>query len=404
MAPTSYKHFHNPESAKYTNRAMGQYFPLYTENVHLTPREERGYEELPGSKKFLDVYQLQAMVKEYLLGNRVTDIYKKYSITKDEFKGIRDIIDNDVPCRYPRMHFTYLITCDSPIIKPDYRLQWPFNPCGISKLVLGPSYSFYKVPDAISKNNKNIYYDTYSMRLMDGAFLEWLMNSQLGDIHQLFNGSFTNFSHPLLGRYREVAINALTLNQARYIAMYLIRSPEIYDGELSVLGHTIREGRYNNDSQRHSPGALSSSLWCDNEALVLDSPVSYGRMETNWAPQVPLYKGIWIEEYIKRTMWDRLTEHSLIVFDDCLKHKRTHLNSYLHMPIKIRSALDRMGVKQQDGSDLNPVFDYVVSENLTPFKDLCTIYHNKRNTTIVANFNAVTFDHALLLQEMTSMR
>ena len=400
-----YKHYTNPESLKYLDRRMGEYFPVYDKDTYLTPIEERGGEAILTPLKtrpiLTNMYELEALSKEYLLGNRITDICRKYNISRDTLKPIREALDSHYSPRLPRSHFTYLLQCPGEyIVKPDFRLQWPFNPCGMSGLTLGPSYSFYRIPDLIGKGGGNVYYDTYNMRLVDGVLLEWVMYADPEEIAHIFGPAFENFSHPLLGRYKKISLGKLTLEQVKYIAFYLLDMPGISDSDLSMLGETAdRHERYSNSKMSFSPGALSSNVWCSRFGLNLDSPtIPYSGSDyhsfknASLPPHVKLYKNVWIEEYIKRTMWDHPTEHSLMVFDSSLDSKREHYGYYHRMPAKILKILHESGIKQDNGLPANPAFDYALSVfngQLVPFKENATIYRNYDGVTITANYNCI---------------
>lgn len=343
-------------------------------------------------------------LKEFLINwieRRLTfkEMVDKYSNPWLSERQIRTLIEyiREARVTSPLLHFTsMLLDNNTKIVKPDFFVPNPFPPNEYGSIKA--SYAFYKVPNFVGKDYGNfkdgsIYVCPQLMqKLIIGNVLEQFMKEDFTEEYEMFK------EHPQ-EPYDTLSLNITNYDQFRYYQLLLLFSTNISNSWA--------------DKDTGFPKSYSYS-----ELFITKDVNVPGQEEFTRTSCIDLYNQVWIEELIKRTMWDQITEHSLCMFSDAIHdgarqhvdnngrilrghHPDTYKRDYFSMPFKVRPFLHNIGVKPpgktrgctpefhrfypdtivdgkripgKSGDLIYPIFDYVFrydkqKECVVPFND-----------------------------------
>jgi hypothetical protein len=314
-----------------------------------------------------DMYKLQEFVMCWYNSWPLSRLATKFELSDSQVRTVCDslrLLGSGKESRSMLTHFSSKLIMGEPIVRPDVFIRNPLPPDALG--CLQSSFAFYKVPNLQGKENEigshssDVYYcpQLYPGTLVVGEILLRHMNT---DYTELFS-SFVQ--DKVLYKSTPYRLNEI-YEFREYFHPDRINNLEQFK---YVLFNTLISNRDND--------------YADAElAITFDSELP-GRNHQHDTSYVRMYQQVWVEEYIKRTMWDRCTEHSLCIFSDAVHDKSQHVvdssghihsgayrhrHEYFTMPTKIRGFLHSIGVKGNcnpdfsvGGDRIHPIFDYVV--------------------------------------------
>jgi hypothetical protein len=376
--------------------------------------------------RWTNPYELQEFVMNYLNNWPLTHLAKEYNLTNDQVRTLVCQLSMTVKMS-PIGHFMVRLATGGTIHRPDLFIPNPFPPDSVG--CIGTSYAFYRVPDFKPKEQHGDYiaYCPQTNRLIRGDSLDYFAGIDFEAEYQLLQRTLSEYANDDVvafnnGDFDHNISSELGVDDPRgihnvYQMRYRLLERFLTGKDDSTIVRSQGEGIVAKDR------LLSETTYRDQFSIVLD-PKMPGRNVWRQSSTVRLYNQVWTEELIKRTMWDRVTEHSLCMFNDSVHdrarrwtdprtgavhdgHSKSniHRRDYLQMPIKIRNFLYSIGVKGKftdefslGGDKLHPIFDYLLTykpgTGIIPFRsyhcNISTLNNRKDKLRYRIEANAAT--------------
>ena len=237
---------------------------------------------------------------------------------------------------------------------------------------------------------------TEGTKLINGQVLLWLFSEEIELMYHAYKTSIKHnelwdnivYDNGFTAGYKYTQIK--TLDQYRYAILEGLR-----------VGPTVD---YDNDIDDYSEVKQSVNALAHTPLVVpwdSDIPGDNSNIRNSC---VRLYNGIWVEDYIKRTMWDQCTEHSLVLFSNALHDRaKKHINirngtmssghsphlcrrDYLTSPLNLTQAIASIkGIPSNNTHNtIPPIFNHIIRFNLktnkiVPFTDdYCVVLEEER--------------------------
>ena len=354
--------------------------------------DERG-----NGPRWTSIFEFKSFVMEWQSGWPLTKLATRYGISLDAVRALFDNL-NKGKIVSPLAHFAERLLNNSPIIRPDIFIPNPFSPDELG--YIKGSYAFYRIPGGYIKDTGIPLYFcpqfTESAKLINGQVLLWLFSEEVEFMYHAYKASVKHnetwdnivYDNGFTAGYKYTQIK--TLDQYRYAIFEGLR-----------VGPTVD---YDNDIDDYSEVKQSVNALAHTPLVVpwdSDIPGDNSNIRNSC---VRLYNGIWVEDYIKRTMWDQCTEHSLVLFSNALHDRaKKHINirngtmssghsphlcrrDYLTSPLNLTQAIASIkGTPNNNTHNTIPsIFNYIIRFNLktnkiVPFTDdYCVVLEEER--------------------------
>lgn len=354
--------------------------------------DERG-----NGPRWTSIYEFKSFVMEWQSGWPLTKLAAKYNISLDTVRALFDNL-NKGKIVSPLAHFAERLLNNNPIIKPDIFIPNPFPPNKLG--FIKGSYAFYKIPGGCVKDSGIPLYFcpqfTEGTKLINGQVLNWLFSEEVESMYHIYklaikhNETWDNlvYDNGFTLEYKYIQIK--TIEQYRYAILDGLRSGSTLDYDNDITDYS--DIKQNINSLAYTPLVVpwDSDIPGDNSNIRNSC--------------VRMYNGIWVEEYIKVTMWDQCTEHSLVLFSNALHDRaKKHINTrngtlssghsphlcrrdYLTSPLKLTKAISTIKgfPANNTHNTIPPIFDYIIRFNLktnkiAPFTDdYCVVLDEER--------------------------
>lgn len=354
-------------------------------------------DEKGNGPRWTNIYEFKCFVMEWLSGWPLAKLASRYNISIDATRALFDNL-NKGKIISPLTHFAERLLANSKIIKPDLFIPNPFPPDKLG--YIKGSYAFYQVPNSYVKDtNIPLYYCpqfTEDTKLINGKVLKWLFSEELEIMYNVYKQETRHdepweniaYDNGFVSNYRYTQIK--NLHQYRYAILEGLRSGPTVDYDNDINDYS--EIKQNVNALSYTPLAV---------ALDSDIPGDNSNIRNSC---VKMYNGVWVEDYIKATMWGRCTEHSLVLFSNALHDRaKKHINTrngtmssghsphlcrrdYLASPLNITQIISTFKSTPTNNvhNNIPPIFNCIVKYNLktnriVPFTDdYCVVIESER--------------------------